>query len=294
MPIVRKDDSLELQLKTASATVHLYGATVTSWIVDGLDRFFVSSKAFLDGSRPIRGGIPIVFPVFCTSQSPHPTSKLPQHGVARSSYWKNVKTSVETDEEITVQLELDSSEIPDDMRSKWGNQFHLSYAVSLFGSALRTELQIINSSNVETLDFQVLLHTYFHVPDSSHLLIRGLESSSFYDKTADGKKTNLNGPFSGVNKEVDYVFENTVNSFLLDYGDSSFDTLKITKKNFLDTVVWNPWSEKAKLIPDFGDEEYKKMICIEVGTIRQWNSLAPGLSWTGSQLLEIQPKSSKL
>jgi glucose-6-phosphate 1-epimerase len=44
--------------------VYLYGATVTSWkLADGEEQLFVSSKAILDGSKAIRGGIPVVFPV---------------------------------------------------------------------------------------------------------------------------------------------------------------------------------------------------------------------------------------
>jgi hypothetical protein len=36
-----------------------YGATVTSWVAGGKERLFVSDKASLDGSKPIRGGVPI-------------------------------------------------------------------------------------------------------------------------------------------------------------------------------------------------------------------------------------------
>jgi glucose-6-phosphate 1-epimerase len=36
---------------------------VTSWKTGGQEQLFVSEKAHLDGSKPIRGGIPLVFPV---------------------------------------------------------------------------------------------------------------------------------------------------------------------------------------------------------------------------------------
>lgn len=54
-----------IQLPTGeSATVNLHGATVTSWnSADGAERLFLSEKAVFDGSKPIRGGIPICFPV---------------------------------------------------------------------------------------------------------------------------------------------------------------------------------------------------------------------------------------
>lgn len=47
-----------------SVTVLLYGATVTSWkLANGEEQLFLSEKAHLDGSKPVRGGIPVVFPV---------------------------------------------------------------------------------------------------------------------------------------------------------------------------------------------------------------------------------------
>ena len=29
------------------------------------------------------------------------------------------------------------------------------------------------------------------------------------------------------------------------------------------TVVWNPWDKKSKSMVDFGDEEYKQMLCVD-------------------------------
>ena len=50
-------------------------------------------------------------------------------------------------------------------------------------------------------------------------------------------------------------------------------------------VVWNPWIEKARGMSDFGDEEYKNMICVEVGHVSSFVTLGPGLSWEASQTL---------
>ena len=46
-----------------SVEVLLYGATVISWKSKGKENLFLSSKAHLDGSKAVRGGIPLVFPV---------------------------------------------------------------------------------------------------------------------------------------------------------------------------------------------------------------------------------------
>lgn len=48
-----------------SVEVLLYGATVVSWKSNGgkTENLWLSEKAALDGSKAVRGGIPVVFPV---------------------------------------------------------------------------------------------------------------------------------------------------------------------------------------------------------------------------------------
>lgn len=52
---------IELKNETDTVKIHLHGATVISWTHCGKELLFLSSKALLDGSKPIRGGIPLVF-----------------------------------------------------------------------------------------------------------------------------------------------------------------------------------------------------------------------------------------
>jgi len=56
----------------------------------------------------------------------------------------------------------------------------------------------------------------------------------------------------------------------------------IRSVNFNDAVVWNPWIEKAKKMADFGDEEYKVMVCVEVAGIQAPIEVPAGKTWTGS------------
>ena len=46
-----------------SVEVLLYGATVISWKSNGKENLWLSKAAKLDGSKPVRGGVPVVFPV---------------------------------------------------------------------------------------------------------------------------------------------------------------------------------------------------------------------------------------
>ena len=47
-----------------TAKIHKFGATITSWTVEGEELIFVSPKAVMDGSKAIRGGVPICWPSF--------------------------------------------------------------------------------------------------------------------------------------------------------------------------------------------------------------------------------------
>jgi glucose-6-phosphate 1-epimerase len=57
------------------------------------------------------------------------------------------------------------------------------------------------------------------------------------------------------------------------------------------TVVWNPWDKKAKTMSDFGDDEYKRMVCVEAAAIEKQITLKPGEEWTGRLELSAVPSS---
>ena len=63
--------------------------------------------------------------------------------------------------------------------------------------------------------------------------------------------------------------------------------MRVQKYNFPDTVIWNPWMEKAKEIPDFGDDEYPNMICVESGHVSSPVTLMPGTAFEASQILQV-------
>ena len=90
------DDTITLVHGTAAGTscsVRRYGATVVSWKVAGRENLFVSSKAILDGSKAIRGGVPVCFPSF------GPWEFGAQHGFARTSAnWRVEGDGVAVDE----------------------------------------------------------------------------------------------------------------------------------------------------------------------------------------------------
>jgi glucose-6-phosphate 1-epimerase len=64
MPVKIESDKVILSQGSASTTIQLFGATVTSWEYNGKERFFLSKLATTNGPKATRGGIPLVFPQY--------------------------------------------------------------------------------------------------------------------------------------------------------------------------------------------------------------------------------------
>jgi glucose-6-phosphate 1-epimerase len=67
-------------------------------------------------------------------------------------------------------------------------------------------------------------------------------------------------------------------------GKPRFDVIR---DNMSDTVVWNPWIEKAKGMGDFEPKDgYKNMLCVEAGAVTEWTKLDAGEGWEGGQIIK--------
>ncbi|ORX93429.1 galactose mutarotase-like protein [Basidiobolus meristosporus CBS 931.73] len=271
----------------ATTTISLYGATVTSWKVKDVERLFVSQKAILNGTKAIRGGIPLVFPNFGKAEAPNPASGLPQHGFARVTRWQWLGTVVGAEDEVKVRFGLNDVQIGPDFRSIWPFAFELVYTVTLKVDTLETTLTVKNTESAESkksFDFTTLLHTYFQVPDVTKASVSGLHGYKYTDKVQ-GVEASEERSTIQVDSEVDSVYKN-VTSLEIKLDDGNGKALLIKKNNLDDTVVWNPWIEKANGMADFGDDEYKNMICVECGTVVNPVKLNPGEVWEGGQVIQ--------
>lgn len=52
-------------------------------------------------------------------------------------------------------------------------------------------------------------------------------------------------------------------------------------------MVWNPWADKAKAMGDFGDDEYKTMLCVEAGYVSKPVTIGSGSVLHFSQTLSM-------
>lgn len=123
LPVVRVTHSSGAVLELVAFGAHILSYKTPA----GQPLLFLSSKAALDGSKPIRGGIPIAFPQFA-AQGP-----LPMHGFARTSTWE-----VDAVGDGSAQLSLRDSPAT---RVLWPHAFQLVYNIVFDGEHLSTTLQ---------------------------------------------------------------------------------------------------------------------------------------------------------
>lgn len=290
MPVQKFKDKAVLQHPSgSSAEVYYYGANVTSWKYDGKERLFLSKKSKLDGTRAIRGGIPLVFPQFGKASDPSAeTATLPQHGFARSSNWDLSEVTNDDESKVSVEFVLTDSQVPPELISKWPKKFKLTFVVTLTKETLENTFIVKNEETKDlssSFNFHSLLHTYFSVPDILKVKIHDLNNITYTDKVANGAKFLEKEDVIKIDKHTDRVYIDVPASKIhIDTGEEKFI---VTKINCKDTVVWNPWIEWSKATTDIDDEEYKGMVCVEVGQVTDYVNLKAQETWKCGQILEV-------
>jgi len=286
MPVSRTDQTVTLSLSNgSSAQVYLYGATVTSWKAPSAgattpvqERLFLSNKSALDGSKAIRGGIPICFPIFGPpTRSEH--EYMPQHGVARNHKWEFDSVVMDNDAGVSVRFTLEPNEA---IRSLYKHPFHLAYVVTLSVHELATDLHVENKSTTETLVHQALFHTY-HACDATKVTVTPLKGLTYYDKTDNFAERIEDREEVDVKRFTDSVYQDGGGTYTVKYPGGG---VQVKTKGFKDVVVWNPHEEAGKGMSDMEPGGWEKFVCVEPGMALYFNEIPPGAKWLGLQTLK--------
>ncbi|KAI5458089.1 galactose mutarotase-like domain-containing protein [Mariannaea sp. PMI_226] len=271
-----------------SVEILLHGASVLSWKdASGAEKLWLSEAARLDGSAAVRGGIPIVFPVFGTAPDHEATSKLPQHGFARNSRWEFLGRSTSEGASTSVKLDfgLSSENLADATKALWPYKFGLLYSVYLDPQSLGTTLVITNEGDVP-FEFQTLLHTYLRVNDISSVSVSGLENSEYIDKLDNLATVTQSGDltFSGETDRVYTPVNGPTHPVIV--SDGGKQVFKVVRDNLDQVVAWNPWVDKSAGMKDFSPKDgWKNMVCIEPGSVKGWQKLDVGDAFEAAQTI---------
>jgi D-hexose-6-phosphate mutarotase len=217
---------------------------------------FLSAASEFHADKPIRGGVPVIFPWF------GPRDGMPAHGHARLTDWELLETAVLPDGSIRLHFRLPSN-----------GCCTVDYFVTT-GRSLGLEMVVTNTRETD-YTFENCLHTYFQVGAVESIEITGLQGARYLDLLLAAEFTESGDPIR-IAAEIDRTYQNT--RATVEISDPVLArTIRIRKSGSLSTVVWNPWTAKSKRMPDFGDEEYRQMVCVESGNIGENAiTLAPG------------------
>lgn len=258
---------VEITTMWSTAEIYLHGAHVTNFKKrDEAPILFLSQCSRFEGNQPIRGGIPVIFPWFGAREG------MSMHGFARVKEWEIKEVLPAADGSVSVRFRL-----PDYPEAAAYPEFVAEYVVTV-NEALTLELIVTNKSEETKLEFEECLHTYFFVDDIAATSVTGLKGLSYLDKVENfAKKTEKNQALR-ISSEVDRVYLDAKGT--VEIRDERLGrVIRIEKENSASTVVWNPWIAKAQQMPDFGNEEYQTMLCVESGNVNANRAtLDPGKS----------------
>lgn len=253
--------------KYAEATISLYGAHIIQYNpYNTFDVLWMSENSSFEAGKPIRGGIPICFPWF----GPHATDpKMPAHGFARIMPWKVTKTESMPKGETLIVLELNSSE---ETKKYWPYDFKAELEICV-GAELKIELRVTNTGK-ESFKYTSALHTYFYVSGIENIKVDGLKGANYYSGFGNEVFTQETD-FIEITKEENRRYVDTDANVTL--YDSAFKRrVKTAKEGSKVTVVWNPWSETVKTMPDIPEDGFESFICIEpANSYNDFIELAP-------------------
>jgi glucose-6-phosphate 1-epimerase len=241
----------------AQATVTLFGGHLLSWTsADGAEQLFCSEQSALDGSRAIRGGVPVIFPQF--AERGHGM----RHGFARLCTWRVLDSGVQEDGAAFGVFTLDDTDLSEAQAQQWPHRFALTLTVAVLANALTLNLEVRNSG-LDAFAFSSALHTYFLVDQLDRVRIDGLQHDALAIDDKHDMIYRVNGPV---------VLSDGVRC------------LQLAQSGFTDMVVWNPGAADAQALADLADAEYQHFVCVEPALIEPLE-LAAGAVWRGEHHL---------
>lgn len=263
----------------AVGEIYLHGAHVTSWRPVGAEEvFFVSSQSRWEDGKAIRGGVPVCFPWFGDKAD---DPQAPAHGFVRTKSWQ-LDSIVDTGAAVAVAMSTASDE---STKQWWPADFFLVLRAS-FGPELVLELTLRNTGD-STLRFEEALHCYHNVRDVRTARVSGLDEVHYFDKT-DGYREKIQQGAVVISAETDRVYLHTPTP--VELLDATLRRrIVIEKEDSLTTVIWNPWTEKAKKMSDLAVDEWTRMLCIETSNVLDYAvEVGPGEQHRMNAIISVQ------
>jgi len=267
--ILKNDNGIHTIFKDNSNLIKFCpsrGGIITNWMLNDYQILYFDQKRFLDRSKSIRGGIPILFPICGNLERKSLFGDnfldLKQHGFARDQEWNFGFNQSKK----TLILTLSDNK---KTRKYYPYFFDLKIEITFSIETLIFNIEIFNKSHT-TMPVNFGLHPYFNISDFNNVKFLDYSKCCLNQKNNNLVKTEnlLRNSFKGI----DLLMYSAGKTSFIDYGLKR----KITLTNpspFDISVIWS--------------DPPRKMLCIE-----PWTSPRNSLE-NGFRKIEIMPNSSQ-
>jgi glucose-6-phosphate 1-epimerase len=264
--------SVRVHTPAATGLVFLQGAHVAEWLPANQDPvIWMSEKAIYQAGKALRGGIPLCFPWF----GAHAEHKdFPQHGFARTREFAYRGARLDDSGRVELEFLLESDAAS---HALFPHAFEARLQVA-FGKTLGLAFSVTNRDR-EAFGFEEALHGYFHVADVRQAAVIGLQGAKYVDKLRGMAEFTESATELRLTGETDRVYTSAATCTIQDALGKR--ALRVEKFHSNATVVWNPWSERAAQMADFGADAWPGMLCVESANVASSRvSLAAGETHT--------------
>ena len=279
---------------TAEATIYTMGAHLTHWKPKGqAPAIFLSQHTEFEPGKPIRGGVPVVFPWFSER---HDGKTGPQHGFARTTVWE-LASAMMAGDDLHLLWTLEPDEVS---RGLGFDHFKVAYRM-VIGRTLTLELTVANDSGnggATTKDemakigaplvFEEALHTYYAVADARKVSISGLGGVTYIDKVDGFKHKEQPEGELRLEGRTDRPYLNTEATCVL-HDPVGGRQIRVAKEGSRTTVVWNPWEEFTAKMADMQPDAWLHFTAVETANVDvDTITLAPGKTHTMKAVVSIE------
>jgi glucose-6-phosphate 1-epimerase len=166
-----------------------------------------------------------------------------------------------SDEAVTLvfSLTVDST-----ASAHWPHRAIVEHRIA-FGPGLTMELLVRNSDS-GPFSFEEALHTYFAVSEIEHATVAGLERTDYLDKVAGFARRRQDDDPIRFTGETDRIYQDTEAACVI-HDPGLQRRITVSKSGSRSTIVWNPSIDKARSMADFGDSEWRRMVCVETANV---------------------------
>lgn len=237
---------------------------------------WLSDQAIFRQGKSVRAGVPVCWPWFGVFERNPQSVKAeyqgeqpPAHGLVRGRDWQLLAIEEQGDD---LRIEFTLPEARGDLPG-WPHDVELTLVIEL-GERLAVTLTSHNHGKTGVTLSQAL-HSYFAVSDVRQARVEGVDGLGYIETLANWEQRKQQGALAFAS-ETDRIYLAAPEQLaIVDPHWNRRITLRASGSRT--AVIWNPWTDRARELPDMADDGWQRMLCIETANV--WDdvvTLKPG------------------